>query len=163
MSTQSANDYLSAKVMTATPQKLHLMLIEGAVRCLRVAAEKWDDETQRAESEKLVVRAIDIVGEMLAAVRDSQHDLAARLEQVYQFVLTQLAYTYANSDRAPLLDALRVLEYERETWQMLCAKLAEDDTTPAPAPPTTTDRHPPLAPDTALPPPTSGEGLSLEA
>ena len=90
MTTKPGDNYLNAKVLTATPQKLHLMLIEGAIRFTRSAQERWDDRQQRSEAERMLVRAIDIAGELLAGVRDSDNEVSPQIIQVYQFLLRRV-------------------------------------------------------------------------
>jgi flagellin-specific chaperone FliS len=41
MQAESHDTYLASQVMTASPQRLRLMLIEGAIRFGRQAAEAW--------------------------------------------------------------------------------------------------------------------------
>ena len=39
-----SNPYLESQIMTATPQKLRLLLIEGAIRFARQTLELWEKE-----------------------------------------------------------------------------------------------------------------------
>ena len=59
--------YLESKVLTASPQRLHLMLIEGAIRFGRQAEESLR-KGERAAAATPLLHMIDIVGELLAAV-----------------------------------------------------------------------------------------------
>ena len=60
MAAQNAQ-YLESKVLTAPPYRLHLMLIEGAIRFGRQAAEALERGDQVAAATPLM-RVVDIVG-----------------------------------------------------------------------------------------------------
>jgi hypothetical protein len=60
--------YLESKVLTAAPQRLQLLLIEGAIRFGRQAEEALRNADRVAASSSLL-RTIDIIGELLAAAR----------------------------------------------------------------------------------------------
>jgi flagellar protein FliS len=114
---------LESKVMTAPSQRLHLMLIEGAIRFGRVA----DEALGRGDSMSAAVplsRVIDIVGEMLAGVRANKSELNKRLADLYWFVFRRVSEAKINSDAAALGEALKILEVERHTWQLVCEKFA---------------------------------------
>jgi flagellar secretion chaperone FliS len=115
--------YLESKVLTAPPQRLHLMLIEGAIRFGRQAAEALERGDEAAAAGPLL-RVIDIVGEMLAGVREQKSELNQRLVEVYWFVFRRATEAKINTDRAALEESLRLLEFERQTWQLVCEKFA---------------------------------------
>ncbi|HVT27586.1 MAG TPA: flagellar export chaperone FliS [Lacipirellulaceae bacterium] len=113
--------YLESRILTAPPHRLHLMLIEGAIRFGRQA----DDALQRAEravAEASLMRLVDIVGEMLAGLRHDKTPINRRLADLYWFLFRRVAQAKINSDAAALAEALRILEYERQTWQLVCEK-----------------------------------------
>jgi flagellar protein FliS len=123
MQSSAREKYLTNEVMTATPQKLQLMLIEAAIRSARRARERWqaDDDEQACEA---LIRAQEAVGEMLAGLnRDVDADLVKKVGSVYLFVFRNLMEANHERDEKKLDDALRVLEVERETWRQLCEQL----------------------------------------
>ncbi len=121
---QSARDnYLVTEVMTATPQKLQLMLIEAALRMAERGRSKWreGDDLQAAES---LSRAQQIVGELLASLdRDSDLPMVRRVAAIYLYLFRTLMEASHAHDEVKLADAVRVLEEERETWRQVCEKL----------------------------------------
>src|SRR4051794_36055262 len=117
------SSYLESKVMTAPAPRLHLMLVEGALRHGRVA----DEALRRGESTAAaapLLRVLDIVGELLAGVRGNKTDLNNRLADLYWFVFRRLSQAKINSDAAALAEAMKILEFERQTWQLVCEKFA---------------------------------------
>jgi flagellar protein FliS len=121
MSTAQSNEYFESNIRTAPPHKLHLMLIDGALRFGRQARLAITDDDLIAAQSNLM-RAIDIVGEMLVGVRQSESDVNKRLVSLYAFLLGRLAEAKMDNDDAKLDEALGILEYERETWQLFCGQ-----------------------------------------
>lgn len=113
------NSYLESKVLTASPQQLHLMLIEGAIRFGRHSRVQLEQGNIVAADEPLE-RMLDIVEELLVGVRGKKSEINIKLAELYLFVFRRLAETKLEGDVAKLNEALGVLEYERETWQMAC-------------------------------------------
>lgn len=124
MAAQNAQ-YLESKVLTAPSYRLHLMLIEGAIRFARQAAEALE-RGDRAAAATALLRMLDIVGEMLAAVRGPASTLNQQLTELYWFLFRLASEAKINSDAEKLAALIRLLEYERQTWQMLCDKLSGD-------------------------------------
>ena len=157
---QQNREYLEAKVQTANSAQLHLMLIDGALRFGR-EAEKGVLRQDEVAYQPPLMRAMDIVGELLAGVRHNKTDLNAKLAQLYAFVYARLTSAYVNADKQAIAEALQVLEIERETWRQAVEKL----TTEQPAKPGVEARKKPapkphLGSTNAESPTT---GLSLEA
>src|SRR4051812_27650801 len=117
--------YLESKVLTAPPQRLHLMLIEGAIRFGRQAEEslKHGDEVAAATP---LLRVLDIVGELLAGVRETKSDLTLKIAELYLFIFRRVSLAKINASAAALSEAMRLLEFERQTWQMACEKSGGD-------------------------------------
>jgi flagellar protein FliS len=122
------SQYLESKVLTAPPHRLHLMLIEGAIRFGRQAEAEFQAGNQAAASGPMV-RVLDIVGELLAGVRQNQSELNDKLAAVYWFIFRRVSEATMYSDAAALAEVLRLLEYERETWQKVCEKLGTSNGT----------------------------------
>ena len=118
------SQYLESKVLAAPPHRLHLMLIEGAIRFGRQAEAALGRDEQAAAAAALL-RVIDIVGEMLAGVRQQKTDVNQQLANLYWFLFRRVTEAKINADAAALAEALRLLEYERQTWQLVCEKLSD--------------------------------------
>ncbi|MDZ7618921.1 MAG: flagellar export chaperone FliS [Patescibacteria group bacterium] len=115
--------YLNAEVMTATPQKLQLMVVEAAIRSCEKARSFWQQDDPGAACEALI-HAQACMGELLGALNsDADADLVSKMASVYLFVFQRLIDANNNADEAMLDEALRVLHAERETWRKVCEKL----------------------------------------
>jgi len=139
------------------------MLIEGAIRFGRQAADALHRGDELAADGPLM-RVIDIVGELLAGLRQQNTELNKRIAEVYWYLFRTVSAAKINADAAKLAAAIELLEYERQTWQIVCQKLRADtageiarkSTAPL-APP----RHGlPTAPWSSL---TDATGITLEA
>jgi len=126
--------YLESKVRTAPPQRLHLMLIEGAIRFGRQADEALRRNDEIAAAVPLL-RVVDIVGEMLAGVRSIKSDLNDKIADLYWFLFRRASEAKINADPVALAEVLRLLEFERQTWQLACEKLGTDSLALPPAAP----------------------------
>ena len=115
--------YLNAEVMTATPQKLQLMVVEAAIRSCEKARSFWRRDDPGAACEALI-HAQACMGELLGALNsDAEADLVGKMASVYLFVFQRLIEANNNADEAMLDEALRVLHTERETWRRVCENL----------------------------------------
>lgn len=128
------SQYLESKVLTAPPQRLHLMLIEGAIRFGRQAEHELLAGNQTSATAPMM-RVLDIVGELLAGIRQTKSELSDKLAAVYWFIFRRVSEATMYSDSAALSEVLRLLEFERETWQMVCDKLGSNSGSSQPVPP----------------------------
>ena len=117
--------YLESKILTAPPHRLHLMLLEGAIRFGRQAQKALARDDQPVAAAALL-RVIDIVGELLAGVRAQKSELNQKIADLYWFLFRRVTEAKINSDAAALADVLRILDFERQTWQLVCEKLTSN-------------------------------------
>ena len=171
MTYSARENYLATEVLTAPPQKLHLMLIEAAIRLVERALQHWRaHETERAA--EAIIRAEDVLGELLAGLnREIQSDLVKKTASIYLFVFRTLMEANFHKDETRLDEALKVLEIQRETWRQVCQTLgtaegaAKPGTDTASFRPVSTVPPPRLPPLPAHPPLTDqySGGFSLDA
>jgi len=126
-SATGASAYFKTKVMTASPAELRRMLLDGAIRF----AEMSRDGLQRQDHEAVytgITRCQAILMELINGLRP-EHDaeLCKRLSALYTYMYTRLMK--ASSERSIELvhEVLNLLRYERETWDMVQAKLIEEN------------------------------------
>src|SRR5215207_1388828 len=90
MQPQAAQNYLRAKVLTATPEQLQLMLYDGAIRFgeqARLALEQKKHE----QSYELISRTQKIIAEMTASLKhDVSPELCGKLASLYNYVYRKL-------------------------------------------------------------------------
>jgi flagellar protein FliS len=120
-----AQNYLKAKVFTATPEQLQLMLYDGAIRFAdqgRIAIENKNFE----ESYNAISRAMKIIVELTSSLNHKvSPDLCGKLASLYNYVYRNLVKASTERKTQPLEDALKILRHQRETWAMLLDKLGK--------------------------------------
>jgi flagellar protein FliS len=115
--------YLDGRVQTASQPELQLMLLDGAIRFGRQAEQLWSDHSQRADCDHCLSRVVDILEALIQGVAGGQTEISKRFEEEYAFAFRQVAQAQVNHDAAPLALALRLLDFERETWRLACEQL----------------------------------------
>jgi flagellar protein FliS len=125
MTNQAANQYLRAKVLTATPEQLQLMLYDGAIRFAeqgKLALQKKDFEG----SFNGISRAQKIIAELSGSLKhDLAPELCGKLASLYSFVYRKLIEANIDHKVDSLDEALQILRYQRETWAMLLDQLGK--------------------------------------
>ena len=116
--------YVETQILTATPQRLRLMLVEGALRKVRAAQEAWREGNVLSGLEA-IGQCRDIVAELIAGIQPEQAPIAKQVLGVYMFVYSTLVEAQFARDQGRLADIIRVLDEERVTWQEVCQRYPE--------------------------------------
>ncbi len=126
MPNDTADAYLRTKVLTAPPEQLRLMLLDGAVRF----ATQGRDALIRKDYEEVFngfTQARDIVIELATTINDQPDpELAVQVRSLYLFIFQQLVNASFQKDVELANEAIRLLEYERETWVLAIEQAAKD-------------------------------------
>jgi len=121
-----ANPYLETQVMTASPERLHLMVVEAAIRFARqgeaaLEAGNIDVAFQALSSSR------SCVSEILTGIKgDLNRDLAEQLRGLFIFVQQNLVRADLRRDPQLIRDALAILEHHRQTWLQLLERLLQE-------------------------------------
>ncbi len=127
MHSEAQNSYLEAQVLTATPQKQRLMLIDGAMRFARQGMQLWE-QGQNEQASEALGSSRKIVSELLSSIDVQQDDLTKKVAAIYVFIFQKLTEAQLGQSAIALQEALDVLAVERETWHLLCEKMPEAPT-----------------------------------
>ena len=118
------DEYLRTKVMTASPHRLHLLLIDEMLKHSRnalkaIAAE--DFENSHTET----VRAREYCAEVLSGIRDDQDaSLAANVKDYFLHIQKYLFLADMQQDQKSAERAIELLAGYRESWVELNNRLA---------------------------------------
>lgn len=118
--------YKSTAVTSASPEKILLMLYEGAIKFTKLAI-KAIDEKNIAEKGQYIGRAFDIIIELNTTLDHKVGgEIAVQLEQLYIFMMDQ--YTKANitGSKEPLEANLKVLNNLYEGWVQAVEKVKKE-------------------------------------
>jgi flagellar biosynthetic protein FliS len=111
--------YLESKVLTASQPRLHLMLIEGAVRQCIVAQQAGAQQFW-GEFDAALGKTMDIVEELTRSVAGKATELTESLEEQYAFLYRALALSRFDMNLDKLSECAKLLEFHRETWKQVC-------------------------------------------
>ncbi len=134
------NPYFRTKVLTASPEQLRLILLEGAIHFVEIGREGLATKNYEKVYEGFS-QARAIVMELMNALRpEIAPELCSRLSSLYTYIFKLLMEASFEKNDAKGAEALKLLEYERETWTLLLEKLATE--TPATAAPSNAPANP---------------------
>jgi flagellar secretion chaperone FliS len=131
METKARDAYLEAQIMTATPQKLRLMLVDAALRNARMAAEAIRDD-RSLEAFEAGERCQRILSELIGSIRQDASDVASKVLALYVYLFRECMEGQLRREPAKYDNVVRVLEIEQETWREVCLRMphapqADDD------------------------------------
>lgn len=110
------DEYLQAKVLTASPQRLHLMIVDQALTHSRRTAQALADG-DLATSHHQTVEARKFVTEVISGLRtDQSPELVTQVKDYFLHVHKLLYLADMKQDQAAAAKAIELLEGYRETW-----------------------------------------------
>jgi len=122
MEHQAHNSYLEAQVLTATPQKLRLMLIEATISAARLAMTHWEANHNEKALASLA-HSRSLLSELLAGIKPDDTELTKRVAGVYLFLFKTLAEAQLRRDPKLVEATIKILQVERDTWRMVCERM----------------------------------------
>ena len=113
-------------MLPASPEKLQLMLYDGAIRfCEQARAMIEANEIEN--SFNLITKAEKIVMEMCNSMRDDlAPETCANMRRLYIFCYDRLVTANIKKDLKSLDEAIEILRELRQTWVLLMEKLQEE-------------------------------------
>jgi flagellar protein FliS len=108
--------YVTAAVMTASPEKLVVLLYEGAIQALLRAEHAFGSGQKKIAGPQLA-KALSIVGELRASLDFEQGgDVAKSLFSLYGFATDRIIKANVEQAAAPAGEARAVLSKLKEGW-----------------------------------------------
>jgi flagellar protein FliS len=115
--------YTESSVMTAPPEKLVVMLYDGAIRFLRQSAVAMR-AGNREVSVNRIHRAEAIIDELNLSLDMTQGQIATGLRSIYLFSKRHLSEAIVERDPARVDEVIRLLSELREAWQQIAGQAA---------------------------------------
>lgn len=110
------NQYQDTQITTATPEKILLMLYDGAINFTRIARERME-QGDVAGKAKFIGKGLAIVTELMNTLNhDVGGEISQRLEQLYIYIIDEYTAANVNNSVKSLDNALRILTILRDTW-----------------------------------------------
>jgi flagellar protein FliS len=121
---QAVDAYRRQHVQGASPVEIVVLLYDKAIAQLRQAAAAMQ-AGQAMEKGRALGVAVDIIAE-LQAVLDGDRGgiIAAKLDALYTYMLTQLTQANLTNDMRKTEEVLHLLEELRESWRTLARPVA---------------------------------------
>ena len=141
----NANAYLRTQVMSASPEQLRMMLIDGA---LKFAIQGRDGlATQNHEqSYEGLSQCRAILTELMTSMKPEEApELCERVRSLYAYMFQELVAAGMNNDVSKVDGVIELLKFEQQTWRMLLDQLHEErqsSTATAPMPGASTPNVP---------------------
>lgn len=119
---------LETRVEAASPQRLIIMLYDGAIRAM-LSAKAAFAAGEVAVRGECISKAIAIIDEGLRPALDLQAggDIATNLDNLYEYISNRLLYANLKGHEASIDEALKHMVDLRAAWEQL-----ERDAKPAP-------------------------------
>ena len=122
----NVNAYLRTKVLTAPPEELRLMLLDGAIKFATQGREGLATKNYEL-SFNGISQCRDIVVELMTTIAPTvDAELAAKVRGVFSFLFTELTEASLEKNPARLDKVIDILKFERETWVLAMQKLAQE-------------------------------------
>jgi len=108
--------YQQTQVSTSSPEKILLMLYDGAINFSRIALEKAANG-DKSERGKYVSKAQAIVAELMNTLdHETGGVIADRLEQLYLYIINEYVQANVNNSVSSLGNTIKILSMLRDTW-----------------------------------------------
>jgi len=109
------------EVETADQGTLIILLYDGAIRFLQLAKQRLREENYEAKG-KLIVRAQDIVAELMACLNMDAGKIAHSLNSIYSYMIRRLMHAELNKDVEAIDEVITLLNELREAWVEVLSK-----------------------------------------
>jgi flagellar protein FliS len=121
----ASKEYLRSAVLTASPEQLQLMLLDGAIRFTTRGLEALR-QNQLEAMFNAMDRAQRIALELGNGLRrEANPQLFDQMVAVYDFVFRRLVDATMQRDAQAAEEALKILRHQRETWAILAEKVKQ--------------------------------------
>jgi flagellar protein FliS len=120
----ASQEYLKSTVLTARPEQLQIMLLDGAIRFALKGREAIEANDHEQVFNNLD-RAQRICLQLGAGLnRDNNPSIVDEMRAIYHFCYMRLIDASLHREVEAVDEVVPVLRHQRETWQILADKVA---------------------------------------
>lgn len=124
----NAAAYLRTQVLTASPEQLRLMLLDGAIKYLRQGREGLEKKDHFASFDGFS-KTRNIIVELMNSMKpELAPEVCAKVHGLLVYMYQLVVDAGLNKDIAKADEALGLLEFERETWLLAVEQAANERT-----------------------------------
>ncbi len=118
MQNNASNQYKQMQIKTANQGKLIVMLYDAAIKAIKVAIDEMPKKNTY-EVHKNIIKAQDIISELMLALDFDAGDIAKRLWSIYTYMNRKLVEGNIKKKVEPLKEVLNHLVELREAWNQI--------------------------------------------
>jgi flagellar protein FliS len=111
--------YRRIRTETASPADLILQLYDGLLNNLQRADNAMAETHDLAAANAALLRAQDIVAELVASLDMDAGEIAEQLADLYQYVYRRLIEANLQKDRAAVAEVSRLMGRIRDAWAQI--------------------------------------------
>ena len=120
--------YQNAKIMTASPAELTLMLYDGAIKFGNIAILGMENNDPAKAHENIV--KVEKIIQNFRDTLDRKYAVSKDFENVYVYLLRRCHEANINKDPEIMEEVLRHLRSMRDNWKEVMKKVAGDKSNP---------------------------------
>lgn len=118
---QAQKTYLKNEIEGATKGKLVLLLYDGAIKFVNMAIKAIEEKNIVAAHEN-IIKAENILYELLSTLNMEAGEIAENLFKLYDFTIWQLVEANKTKDKEKLTPVLGILKTLRDAWKEVVTK-----------------------------------------
>ncbi|WP_418791003.1 flagellar export chaperone FliS [Phosphitispora sp. TUW77] len=124
------NAYKQTSVETASPERLVIMLYDGALKFLRIAREAIEQKNIE-EANKYICKTQDIINEFIVSLNMSTGEIAFNLRDIYDFWNRMLIEANIKKDPMIIDQVAQQVQEMRDAWAEAAIKCKSSQPTTA--------------------------------
>ena len=118
MQNNASNQYKQMQIKTANQGKLIVMLYDAAIKAVKIAIDEIPNK-KTYDVHKNIIKAQDIVSELMLALNFEAGDVAKRLWSLYTYMNKKLVEANIKKKVEPLKEVLSYLTDLKEAWSKI--------------------------------------------
>lgn len=120
------NTYLKNEIEGATKGKLVLLLYDGAIKFLR-SAKKSIDEKDIVNAHKNIIKAENILYELMSTLNMDAGEISKNLMRLYDFMVWKLIEANRDKSNENIDIVIKLLLELREAWKQIVKSSQEEN------------------------------------
>ena len=124
---QAAWNYKKNAILTATPEKLIVMMYDGAIQNLEKARKILKETSNKysPSAGEALGKALAIVGELRSSLNmEKGGEIAQNLDRLYEFSSFRIMEANMNRNTKPIEETLTILRTLKEGWEGIVERTA---------------------------------------
>lgn len=126
--TDGYQKYKQVEINTASQNRLVVMLYDGAIKFLEEACNSMDKKHGTEQAHNNIVKAQEIIYELLASLNYEAGEIANRLASIYTYMNQKLTEGNISKTKPPVLEVIKYLKELKEAWVVVEEKVAKGNT-----------------------------------